>query len=76
MTEIYGVKEHTYKTGYLKQKLIKRFPQLCFITLKMRSQDDIVYIKDITISSLVEEKTVLDEETQTNYFKQNRLIRK
>lgn len=63
--ETHGVDAHSYKTGYLKERLIKKFPQLCFITPQMRSQGDIVYVNDISMSSLIEEKTILHEETQT-----------
>ncbi|KAJ8049553.1 hypothetical protein HOLleu_02339 [Holothuria leucospilota] len=51
-----GVDASGYKTGNLKQRLRKRFPQLCFITPHMRSQGDIVYVDDIPTASLIEEK--------------------
>ena len=44
---------------------MKKFPQLCLITPKNRSQGDTFYVNNILVSSLVEEKTVLHEKIQT-----------
>ena len=37
----------TYKTGNLKTRLMKTFPQLCFLQPQMRSQGHLVYVNDI-----------------------------
>ena len=50
-----------YKTTYLKQRLIAKFPQLCFIRPHIRSQGYIVYVNDIEHDTVVEQKAVLAE---------------
>ena len=57
----HGTDASSYKTGNLKSRLAKKFPQLCFITPHMRSQGDIVYVNDISTEVLVEEQKVLRE---------------
>ena len=59
--ETHGVDASSYKTIYLKQRLIKKFPQLCFIRPHMRSQGYIVYVNDIEHNTVVEQNTLLVE---------------
>uniref|UniRef100_UPI00358E324A uncharacterized protein n=1 Tax=Myxine glutinosa TaxID=7769 RepID=UPI00358E324A len=61
----HGVEANSYKSGYLKHRLSKKFPQLCFITPHMKSQGDIVYVNDISTATLVEKQTNLQEATQS-----------
>lgn len=61
----HGVDAKSYKSGNLKKRLVKKFPQLCFVTPHMPSQGDIVYVNDISTADLVEEKKVLQETVQS-----------
>uniref|UniRef100_UPI00358FE14D uncharacterized protein n=1 Tax=Myxine glutinosa TaxID=7769 RepID=UPI00358FE14D len=61
----HGVEANSYKSGYLKHRLSKKFPQLCFITPHMKSQGDIVFVNDISTATLVEKQTNLQEATQS-----------
>ncbi|CAB3999122.1 Hypothetical predicted protein [Paramuricea clavata] len=60
----HGKEADSYKTGNLKTRLMKTFPQLCFITPRMRSQSEIVYVNDISTAALVEEKELLQDAMQ------------
>ena len=60
----HGKEADSYKTGNLKTRLMKKFPQLCFITPRMRSQSEIVYVNDISTVALVEEKELLHDAMQ------------
>ena len=51
----------TYKTGNLKTRLMKTFPQLCFLQPQMRSQGHLVYVNDISKEVLVEDRKLLHE---------------
>ncbi|CAB4008053.1 Hypothetical predicted protein [Paramuricea clavata] len=57
----HGKEADSYKTGNLKTRLMKKFPQLCFITPRMRSQSEIVYVNDISTAALIEEKELLQD---------------
>ena len=60
----HGKEADSYKTGNLKTRLMKKFPQLCFITPHMRSQSEIVYVNDISTAALVEDKELLQDAMQ------------
>ena len=60
----HGKEADSYKTGNLKTRLMKKFPQLCFITPRMRSQSEIVYVNDISTAALVEDKELLQDAMQ------------
>ncbi|XP_038062706.1 uncharacterized protein LOC119733191 [Patiria miniata] len=56
-----GIDITSYKTTSLKRRLQLTFPQLCFHRPKDRRQSEIVFVDDIPVDTLVEDRQLLKE---------------
>lgn len=62
--------EHVDSTGYktwsIKQRLKRKYPQICFLQLARRYQSELVYVDDLSAEEIVEEATLLNESLGAN----------
>ena len=61
-----GIDISSYKTTSLKKRLQMSFPQLCFLRPHDRRQSEIVYVNDVPVESLIQDRQVLHEALQSS----------
>jgi len=63
--DIEGKDSSNYKTHSLKQRIRRRYPQLCFIQPKKKYQSELVYIDTLSAEALVRDTVTSETDTNT-----------